>query len=371
MDKDWNQYYFDFILYLEKYHKFINIIELSENENINMDIVNKYIDIKWYWAKLATRSDFTIEFIINHKKDNINIWANCIPQNPNITMEIIHNNIDKMNNYFLLTNKNISDEIFFNKLPKDIIKYNNKKSNWIRYDILNWDNISFNRYISLDFINKNLDKPLNWIRLSYNPNITLEFIEYHIDKEWYWNVLSDNPHININFVKKYINKSWNWISLSKHSNIFFEDIINNNFPWDWNWVSINPNITMDIINNNLHLPWVWEYIACNINIDINMINKIKNIQNINLQLSLNNKIIDKDIINKFPEIEWDWYCLSKNPNFTFIDIIKNIKKIHYYDNIFKNNFTKQKKLFYNYKYIIFIFCHILPDELYDYIYNFY
>ena len=49
-------------------------------------------------------------------------------------------------------------------------------------------------------------------------------------------------------------------------------IINNpNKPWNWNFISYNPNITMEIISNNPDIPWDWNVISCNPNLTIKMI----------------------------------------------------------------------------------------------------
>ena len=39
-----------------------------------------------------------------------------------------------------------------------------------------------------------------------------------------------------------------------------------NKPWDWYWVSRNPNISMKFIKDNPDKQWVWEYISDNPNI---------------------------------------------------------------------------------------------------------
>ena len=38
------------------------------------------------------------------------------------------------------------------------------------------------------------------------------------------------------------------------------DIIRENLdkPWDWDYISYNPNITWDFIKENLDKPWDWE-----------------------------------------------------------------------------------------------------------------
>ena len=38
----------------------------------------------------------------------------------------------------------------------------------------------------------------------------MEFIEKHIDKPWNWDYISMNKNITVDFIEKHINKPWNW-----------------------------------------------------------------------------------------------------------------------------------------------------------------
>ena len=55
-------------------------------------------------------------------------------------------------------------------------------------------------------IEKYPEKPWNWDGISRNPNITMEFIEKYPDKQWNWKWISKNPNITIKFIEKNINK---------------------------------------------------------------------------------------------------------------------------------------------------------------------
>ena len=77
-----------------------------------------------------------------------------------------------------------------------------------------------------------------------------------VEKQWaqkYWDFIQENP-----------DKPWNWMYISKNPNITW-DIIKENpdKPWDWMYISMNPNITMDIIRENPDKPWEWNYISYN------------------------------------------------------------------------------------------------------------
>ena len=75
-------------------------------------------------------------------------------------------------------------------------------------------------------------------------------------------------------------------------------------PWDWYWISKNPNITMEFIEKYPNKPWNWRAISMN-------------------------PAITMEIIKKYPNKPWSWSCMSKNPNITLEIIKKYIDKISF------------------------------------------
>ena len=121
-----------------------------------------------------------------------------------------------------------------------------------------------------------------------------------------------------------------WSYISRNPNITMEMIENNpDKPWDWDWVSENPNITIEMIENSPEKPWNWDVISRNPNITMEM-------------------------IENSPDKPWDWYCLSQNPNITMEIIEKNPDKPWDWEVISKNKFTKEKELFYQKYYRIYL-----------------
>ena len=54
------------------------------------------------------------------------------------------------------------------------------------------------------------------------------------------------------------NDEWNWSSLSVNPNITLEIVQQNpDQPWEWTGLSMNPNITWEFIQQNLDKPWDW------------------------------------------------------------------------------------------------------------------
>ena len=91
--------------------------------------------------------------------------------------------------------------------------------------------------------------------MSKTINGRLKNLDKYIQKKWdkhYWN-----------FLMKYEDKI-DWDSISYNPNITMEMIENSpEKPWKWNWISQNPNITMEMIENNPDKPWNWNGISQN------------------------------------------------------------------------------------------------------------
>ena len=72
----------------------------------------------------------------------------------------------------------------------------------------------------------------------------MEFIEKHDNSEsrlaWKWAFISMNPNINMEMIEKYSDK-----------------------PWEWNYISQNPNITIEFIEKYPYKLWNWNGISQN------------------------------------------------------------------------------------------------------------
>ena len=194
----------------------------------------------------------------------------------------------------------------------------------------------------------------DYIDLSQHPNITWDIIQDNKDIPWNWKYISLNPNITFEIIQENPSHSWDWHNISKNPNITWKIIQDNKYkPWDWSGVSQNPNITWDIIINNLEKKWdipnifkhpniTWDMIQILVikyNIVINNYNLIYISQNPNITV----EIIKENMNYKWPcewlsenpnmtmefilenlDKNWSWYDLSKNPNITFDDIKKTL-----------------------------------------------
>ena len=112
---------------------------------------------------------------------------------------------------------------------------------------------------------------------------------------------------------------------------------------------ITPCTAWTIIVDNPQINWDWYEITKHKNIDWNIINNNPNYPWVIVAVSLNPNITLDIIINN-PDNQWNWYCISSNPNITMDIIIDNPDKPWDWNFISMNPFTKEKEQFINRRY---------------------
>jgi hypothetical protein len=83
--------------------------------------------------------------------------------------------------------------------------------------------------------------------------------------------LSDNPNITWEIIQQNPDKDWNYEWLSSNPNITWEIIQENSDTlrfrgrndWSYDWLSANPNITWEIIQENQDKPWNYDSLSKN------------------------------------------------------------------------------------------------------------
>lgn len=142
----------------------------------------------------------------------------------------------------------------FTTLEQAVLRYPNK--DW------DWDKLSENPNISMEFILKLSNKPWNWNYVSKNPNLTMDVIDnldismFNID----WVYIAQKP-LSMEFIERYMDKFSNsrcMYSISLNPNITTDFIYKHiDKPWNWYGVSQNSGITMKDVENAPDLPWYW------------------------------------------------------------------------------------------------------------------
>jgi hypothetical protein len=98
------------------------------------------------------------------------------------------------------------------------------------------------------------------------PDKPLEVLPHKVDvkhfktqgAQWNWNYISCNPNITMDIIEKYPNKPWNWNNISFNHNITIDNIEKYpEKPWNWNNISFNHNITIDNIEKYPDKRWDW------------------------------------------------------------------------------------------------------------------
>ena len=154
----------------------------------------------------------------------------------------------------------------------------------------------------------------------------------HINKPWDYSELSLNPNITWEIIKSNPDKPWNYSELSLNSNITWKIVqANPDKPWDYCELSSNPNITWEIIKSNHDKPWNYSCLSQNPNITFKYIKK--NIgKNWNVyELSLNEFTLEKEMFFRKYLSEWFKKSNLKRELIENLWQPNNYEKFKYYD----------------------------------------
>ena len=275
--------------------------------------------------------------IIEENSDLEWVWRG-ITENPNLTINFIR----KYENNFegcwdiISRNKNIQMEDIENNLYLP----------WDFEFISNNTNLSeATLAVTIDFALKYKNK-MDWDWVFLNEKMTLEIIGLNPDLPWNYRYISSNPNLTINFIKKYPNKDWSWSIISCNSNITMEDIESHpEYAWDYKSISKNPNLTENFINKYFDQDWNWDGISENPNINFDIVQKHFNWSWDYFELSRHPNITC-DIIESNPDLPWDWIGISYNKNLTQEFIRKNFSELDLYyisSQLFTNKLNFLKK----------------------------
>lgn len=210
-----------------------------------------------------------------------------------------------------------------------------------KVDKINWFLCS--SVIGIDTIKHFPNLPWHWYSVSKSFKTSMSDIERNMKLPWSWHGISRNININLYFIKKYKSLlDWYWIT--KNPVIKADDIKNNpDLPWDIDTLYENPNI--DIFNIDISMLSIenWKELSLNIKINLNIFEKY--IDKWDYQSLSKNENLISCILEKYPNLNWDWDCLSRHPNININhlaindyvnwDYLKNIciKTIKEYPNI--------------------------------------
>jgi hypothetical protein len=195
----------------------------------------------------------------------------------------------------------------------------------------------------LDFIANCDNLNWNWADLSCRADLTIEFVVAHQDFPWSWQTLSSHNTIGtITNMVAYPDLPWSLsydFDYSKMPDISFEFILMyHDCRPHLNWVKLSRHEhigTWANVQAYPHLPWVWRQLACNMSIPLDVVladparfNMLHNIDDEDDEDEDYNFTDRRDItfqiIVAHPEIRWNWFDISSNPNITYHAIKTNL-----------------------------------------------
>jgi hypothetical protein len=283
--------------------------ELSSNTCIRWSYIRDNHKKGWNWDAVAKNpgiqwhdimDDPVLSLVVVLQQKRMQ-FSKCISRNPNITWDNVITSNFKWNYKQLIKNPNITWE------------------NIQSHPHLRKVNPSGNPNITVEIIKAHPEINWDFKLLSKNTNITWEFIEETMYRGWDFIELSKHPNVTIENVENNINLSWRADGLCENPNITWEIVLNNFFKYNWVWemLSINPSISWkEIIENQDHW-WSWNFVLTRpdapfpdivFNSPIKDVNEYKRVWSC---ISLNPQLTWEIVYNN-PGLGWNWGLISSN-----------------------------------------------------------
>jgi hypothetical protein len=195
---------------------------------------------QWKWKSVPEFRPVTLQFLYDFQRHKFKMSWYHISKNEGIEMEDIENNPTLPWNYQqVLFNPNLTFEFFqqnlhhFVEKPMDLFLQTcsftseqilSLKRYRLREDDMNdipmyWNlyDYSKNPNVTMELLHQKRDKKFDWFELSKNKSITMEMIDENLDSEmpfsWNFEGISMNPNLTIDFIDKYLDKFENYWKL--------------------------------------------------------------------------------------------------------------------------------------------------------------
>jgi hypothetical protein len=313
-------------------HTTLDLIRKYYHGNSKINLVNVYCQsnsyvlwqdiqqnhkLPWNWRKLSNCTTISISNIISHTHLNWN-WR-LVSARPDITWSIVVSH--KMDWSTNALSKNLAIPI------KTILA--NLNFNW------SWKRIILRSDVTLDIILDNIDLPWNWQMISANPNITWKLVISHMEIDWDISLLLENPNVIIPDLENSISFTNSTVIIlykditykfKLHSDRYISMIpwniveSNINIRYDWNKIARYANIPIHVLRADTN--WNWICLSCNPNYTLEVIR-------VNQDLPWNwdhisNRMPINTIINNM-DLPWSWYIVFDKPDATMDHIIKSNK----------------------------------------------
>jgi hypothetical protein len=200
---------------------------------------------KWSWTRMAIHPNVTMENILNTLPDPLFKW-DYIDMNPNVIWPFIKSNPELF--------PDISSEIMLNEGFMKTITLENIE------DLISTYGLSKGQRYGYQIINSGV--------LERQPDKALDFVMKYPQLDWTLCDLAVSSCIPLQTAAKGYIKCYDGskISLSRYSHSLLrrkdvdeaflrENIRNEKYNWQYNYIGCNSKLTWDIIKDNLDLPW--------------------------------------------------------------------------------------------------------------------
>ena len=347
---------------------------ISSNPGIYEDDILEHQDLPWNWNFVLTNPNVSLGFILEEIDDEVtkSDMGNALSSSKSITVKDIKEHWYIQWNWCLLTSNpsiTLDDIEKFPDLPWDpdalsmrraklanpVIDSNVGCTSIVdRFDFANvkkehhelfdWNAVSSNINLTIDFVIENPSLPWNYKELSANhfprqfENVK-EMIRNGVSmcdrhcretlEQKFQRIILEKVHqtticrscssklITMDFVRKHSEKPWNSIHLSANPNVTMDIVREFDFiEWNYGILTSNPGITIDDIDQNPDLSWNWG--TMNTRNDLTM-----------------------KFIRKYIDKSWDWFALYSYNNIVVehFDELFAIHPEHHENVIYNSNVT--------------------------------
>lgn len=293
---------------------------VSKNPNITWEYIQENPNFPWDWDAISYNPNITPEHVKNNPDKSWSIWGLCNNKNFSLKFITTHFNIEWDNTSYVY---NYSNPRYFCQL------YDLQHREQYR-EHLSMSSFAIKNYISSRY--KDSDDQFIY---KHNPNVyppNLSSIKAtSVNKDIECQYISCNPNLTIDIINKYPKCQWYWIDISSNLGITFNDIKNNpHYPWRWPAILQRIDVTWRDMQNHPNFESESESIYGNCgNSNITWFNMCERPDNYWNWLSVSsNANITPEIIKDNPDKPWEWHLfgISNNPNVTYDMIINNLDK---------------------------------------------
>lgn len=293
-----------------------NIGNLTFSEHIILKRILKHKDDLSFFD-LVQNPNITIN-IIRHLRENGYedvLTGSVLSICPHITIQFIkeHSFLD-WNWFLLLTSTSIPSSAFVSSISiADVLR--NKHLPWNKHFY------SITRNVCIDNILEHPDIRWNWDSLStsFHFNTIMDYPEL----PWNYTMLSMNPTVDLQYVLNHPEIHWLYNKIFKHNNNV-KKLIDEVDIWSqisggdvfWDNISLNTNLTVDLIDKYNMIKWNWSLLPSNINMTGITQEMYENWPWYKKGFSWNPMLhLDHVLMN--PSVDWFWNSVLYNIEFDY------------------------------------------------------